>query len=131
MQGLVANIGYTHQWTPQWRTTIQAGYAAQYLGANAGIVGAGKVFGNTNNFSGQANTLAQTAGLPSTATNVVRTAWQAAGAVLWTPVNGFTVGLDLGVISASYYGHTASGVASGIGANRTGLYGMFHVTRTF
>lgn len=130
VQGLAANIGYTHQWTPQWRTTIQAGYAAQFLGANAGIVGAGNVFANTNTFTGfaPANGLVP---FTANATNTVRSAFQVAGSVLWTPVNGFTVGLDIGAISASYYGHTATGVASGVGGTRTGMYGMFHVTRTW
>lgn len=130
----VANVGYTHQWTPQWRTTIQAGYAQHMVRANAAFglnVGAGV----TTNFMGVGGGVSPAAALDGrwsvNATNAVRSAWQAAGSVLWTPVNGFTVGLDLGVIQASYFGTTVTGVASGLGASRTGMYGMFHVTRTF
>jgi hypothetical protein len=143
VQGWAFSAQYLHQWNAQWRSTIYAGVAGfNYRGnqdlANVGGLG-GNIFGNLSQNVAAASFLGLGNGafIPANntlvgwnATNSVRASWNAGTALIWTPVNGFTMGVDLWVTQARF-ANTFGGNASGIGSTRTGWGGTFGVGRSF
>ena len=138
--GFAASAAYTHQWNPQWRTALYAGFLSMNYRGNAAFAGANVSGGNI--FAGQiGSTSFQNIGngtfLPSNTTligwnntNLLRSAWQVGTTTMWTPVSNFSIGLDLSVVQGRF-ANTFGGNGSGMGGVRTGYTAILGVRRDF
>lgn len=139
VQGWAFSAAYVHQWNAQWRTTLYGGVTGlNYRGgadfAAANISG-GNLFVNNGtpsflNVGVGAGSVTNTSLVGWNVTNLVRTSWNAGGNIIWTPVNNFTVGIDVFVTGARF-ANTFGGNGSGLGSYRTGYGAQFAVGRGF
>jgi hypothetical protein len=140
--GFAASAAYTHQWNPQWRTALYAGFLSMNYRGNAAFaasnISGGNIFSGIGSNGGPsflnvgvgAGSVNNTTLVGWNNTNLLRSAWQVGTTTMWTPVSGFSVGLDLSVVQGRFT-NTFGGNGSGMGGVRTGYTGILGVRRDF